>query len=94
LLDEYAKEEFKEQRVILAGLLSEAAKRLGPPKPESDLGDPDFMVVHALNRINPDNWRDAIVQGKTDRQSVGNTLLPLGKATISSHCRTHRENAR
>lgn len=22
------------------------------------------MVVHALNLINPDNWRDAIVQGK------------------------------
>src|ERR1017187_5237083 len=64
LLGEYAREDFKEQRAILAGLLSAAAKRLGPPKPGSDLGDPNFMVVHALNLFNPDNWRDAIVQGK------------------------------
>jgi hypothetical protein len=64
LLGEYSSDKLKEQRTVLAGLLSEAARRLGAPKPGSDLGAPDFMVVHALNMINPDNWRDAIFQGK------------------------------
>src|SRR5260370_1244308 len=49
LLGYYAQEEFKGQRGTLAELLRCAAERLGPPKPESDLGDPEFMVVHALN---------------------------------------------
>jgi hypothetical protein len=42
--------------------LQKAAARLGPPQKESDLGDPEFMVLHALNRIDPKNWRKAPVQ--------------------------------
>ena len=64
LLGHYAQEEFKDQRATLADLLRRAAERLGPPKPESDLGDPEFMVVHALNQINPDNWRISTVEGE------------------------------
>lgn len=63
LLGHYAQEEFKEQRAALAELLRRAAERLGPPNQQSGLGDPEFMVVHALNQINPDNWRKTIVRG-------------------------------
>src|SRR5438046_2954629 len=63
LLGHYAQEELKDQRATLAELLCRAAERLGPPKPESDLGDPEFMVVHARNQINPANWRMTVVQG-------------------------------
>jgi hypothetical protein len=64
LLDFYAREEFSEQRETLAELLRRAASRLGPPNQHSDLGDAEFMVVHALNRIDPKNWRKAGVQTK------------------------------
>ena len=80
LLDEYTNEEFKEQRAVLAGLLAAAAKRLGPPKPGSHLGDPEFMVVHALNRINPDNWRDAIIQGKDGPIEVREYIAPAAES--------------
>jgi len=91
LLGEYAKEEFKEQRAILAGLLSAAAKRLGPAKPGSDLGDPNFMVVHALNLINPDNWRDAIVQGKAGPIEVRKYVAP---ASESAHLKPLQDASR
>ncbi len=63
LLGYYAQEEFTEQRATLAELLRLASEKLGPPKPQSDLGHPEFMVVHALNRINPENWRKTMIQG-------------------------------
>jgi hypothetical protein len=45
-----------ELRETLAAQLRRAAARLGPPDSDSDLGDPRFMVVHALNLIDPNNW--------------------------------------
>jgi hypothetical protein len=61
-LDFYAREEFSEQREILADLLRRAAFRLGPPNAQMDLGDAEFMVVHAQNRIDPKNWRKVMVE--------------------------------
>ena len=38
-------------------LLQQAAERLGPATESHTLGDPAFMVVHALNMIDPHNWQ-------------------------------------
>jgi hypothetical protein len=46
----------------LVALLRRAATRLGPPDEQSDLGDPPFMAVHALNSLDPNNWRKVTVQ--------------------------------
>jgi len=62
LLDFYAMEEYSADRSVLTNLLQRAAVRLGPPQKQSHLGDPEFMVVDALNRIDPNNWRSATVQ--------------------------------
>ncbi|MBZ5565002.1 MAG: ATP-binding protein [Acidobacteriia bacterium] len=62
LLDFYAMEEFSADRPVLTGLLQGAAARLGPPQKQSNLGDPELMVLHALNRIDPNNWRKTSVQ--------------------------------
>jgi hypothetical protein len=50
-----------ELRERLSTLLRHAAARLGPPDEQSDLGNPAFMVVHALNLINPNNWPEMSV---------------------------------
>lgn len=39
-------------------LLSRAAQRLGPPNELADLGDPRMMVLHALNLLDPQNWKE------------------------------------
>jgi hypothetical protein len=62
LLGRYALDESVGNRDQLAELLRRAAARLGPPKDQSNLRDPEFMVVHALNVIDPQNWRKKTVQ--------------------------------
>ena len=57
LLPQYALTPPIEQRERLASLLRAAAERLGPYGECSHLGDPDFMVFHALNAIDPTNWK-------------------------------------
>lgn len=47
-----------EARGRLVGLLRQAAERLGPPEPKSTLADPRFMALHALNLVEPANWRE------------------------------------
>lgn len=44
-------------REKLNTLLHQAAERLGPPDQQSNLGDPAFMAFHALNLVDPNNWR-------------------------------------
>jgi hypothetical protein len=58
LLGNYAVFGPVELRETLTALLHRAAERLGPPNEESDLGDPAFMAVHALNLVDPNNWRE------------------------------------
>jgi hypothetical protein len=59
LLRSYALEGSNDHRARVAELLRNGADRLGPPAAESTLGDPEFMVVHALNLVDPNNWREA-----------------------------------
>jgi len=80
LLDSYARDEFSEQRKTLAELLLRAASRLGPPKAQSDLGDAEFMVVHALNRIDPKNWRKAGVQTEDGQTEVWEYVSPAAES--------------
>jgi hypothetical protein len=62
LLPYYALDESIENRKALAELLRKAISRLGTPKEQSDLGDPEFMAVHALNQIDPNNWQKRSAQ--------------------------------
>jgi hypothetical protein len=61
LLAEYAVAGPTELREALTVLLRRAAARLGPPNEKSDLGDASFMAVHALNSLDPNNWREVAV---------------------------------
>ena len=56
LLGLYANTPPFEQRDCLASFLQAARDRLGPYGERSDLADPAFMVRHALNLIDPNNW--------------------------------------
>ena len=64
LLAPYALDKAIENQDLLTELLRLAASRLGPPKEQSDLGDPEFMVVHALNLIDRKNWKKKSLQTK------------------------------
>ncbi len=50
-----------ESRDLIVALLRQAAQRLGAPEAKSTLADPRLMVVHALNLLDPANWREATV---------------------------------
>jgi len=76
LLSFYAFDDSTENRGELAELLRRAATRLGPPHPQADLGDPEFMVVHALNLIDPKNWRDTTIQTKDGPTEVREYVPP------------------
>lgn len=47
-----------EQLTKLQTLLRQAGNRLGPAGDQSDLSDPEFMVVHALNLADLSNWQE------------------------------------
>jgi len=55
LLSWFAAEEPGRDR--LRHLLAQASARLGPPEPEDTFAVPRFMARHALNLIEPSNWR-------------------------------------
>ncbi len=55
-LSNYALFEPFSQRDILTDLLRNAAARLHPPGKDADFADPEFMVLHALNRVDPENY--------------------------------------
>jgi hypothetical protein len=61
LLGKYAVFGPVELRGALTALLRLAAARLGPPDEQSDLGDPAFMAAHALNSVEPNNWREVSI---------------------------------
>lgn len=46
------------QLTQLKALLNQAVERLGPAGDQSDLGHPEFMVLHALNRTDACNWHE------------------------------------
>ena len=59
LLGDYAVSGPPELRERLVSLLRAASERLGPYGEESSLNDPGFMAFHALNRLDPSNWKQA-----------------------------------
>ena len=65
LLGHYATSQPFEQRDRLASSLEAAGDRLGQYGECSDLADPAFMVRHALNVLDPNNWN--IVDQPTGR---------------------------
>ena len=61
LLGKYAVFESAEVRETLTAMLRRSSARLGPPDPQSNLRDPAFMAVAALNRVDPNNWRESSI---------------------------------
>lgn len=71
LLGYYAVFPPAEQREALEELLRKAAERIGRPHDGSNLLDPAFMVVHALNRIDPRNYQPVNFEGEDGLRSSG-----------------------
>jgi len=44
-------------RDSLRNLLQEASNTLAPYTEDHTFADPEFMVIHALNAIEPENWK-------------------------------------
>jgi hypothetical protein len=91
LLAHYALDESVKNRDEVAELLRRAAARLGAPKDQSDLGDPEFMAVHALNVIDPKNWRQKTVQSEDNPTEPWEYVPP---ETESRHLQPLQEAAR
>lgn len=91
LLGLYALDESVENRDELAELLRRATAQLGPPKDQSDLRDPEFMAVHALNLIDPKNWRKKTVQTE-EGPTEGLEYMP--PATESQHLQPLQDASR
>jgi hypothetical protein len=58
-------------RERLSELLRQAVARLGPPNDQSDLNDPTFMAVYALNLLDPRNWPEVSVVRDDGTQTAG-----------------------
>ena len=76
LLREYAIAGPVELREMLKTLLHRATERLGPPDKQSSFRDPAFMVVQALNRVDPSNWREVSVPLSDGTQRVAHEYVP------------------
>jgi len=61
MLGNYARGDAADLRPVLLDLLQQAQSRLGDPAADSHLRDPAFMTLHALNLIDPVNWREVSV---------------------------------
>lgn len=71
LLGQYAVGGASHAREKLRELLQQASARLGPPAPDSNLGHPAFMVLHALNLIEPGNWTEVTLPLKSGGSTQG-----------------------
>ena len=58
LLENNALSDSPELRIEIADLLQESIERLGPYSDRAGRLDPAFMAVHALNLVDPSNWRE------------------------------------
>lgn len=54
----------------MRALLMRAATRLGAPDEKSDLGDPRLMVVHAVNVLNRENWKEVTVRDSEGQEQI------------------------
>lgn len=76
LLGKYALFESAELRARLTALLHHAAERLGQPDAHADFRDAAFMAAHALNRVDPNNWREVSVQLTDGTQTTAHEYVP------------------
>lgn len=76
VLGHYAVYPPSEQREKLAGLLRKSAERLGQPKASFDLGDPALMAVHALNQIDPANWKEVPIEMEDGSVGTAHQYVP------------------
>lgn len=65
-----------DSRERISALLRRAVARLGPPDEQSNLGDPAFMVLHALNLIDPNNWRERLATLAVGTQETVSEYVP------------------
>jgi hypothetical protein len=75
----------------LRELLEEAAKSLGAPEQNSGLLDPRLMVIHALNRLEPDNWKLADFR-LTDGSAVSQVAYFSPPEEAAHHARLEQES--
>lgn len=71
LLSQYAVFGPDALRNSISTLLEQASKRLGKPDEQADLGAPSFMVLHALNLLNPVNWLEVAIQNGDGSVTTG-----------------------
>lgn len=78
LLGQYACCAPVESREKLVESLRVAAERLGPPSEKDNLGVPSFMVVHALNSIDPRNYREvSYIDAAGEQQAAMQYVSPV-----------------
>lgn len=58
------------ERTELKELLGAAAARLDPMSPDANLGDPECMAYHAMNMLDPANWRQSSVTAPDGRSET------------------------
>ena len=80
LLGSYTLGEDATDREAIVKLLRKAEARLGPPDEKSTLGDPEFMVLHALNRLDPSNLRQITVQTANGPRVVWEYVSPQAES--------------
>jgi len=91
LLANYAMTASSEQLAELTSRLSAAAERLGSPPPGADLGDPELMVLHALNLSDLTNWHE--VEVELADGSIATPRRYTSPATEQNHFQALREKA-
>ena len=90
LLGQYAVNGPDKLRETLITLLRHVSKQLGPPNEQSTLGDPEFMVIHALNLINPDNWKEVSITLKDGSSQI--VLQYVSPAEENKHLESRRHH--
>ncbi len=87
----YAFDPSIKNRDELAELLRRAAARLGPPAKQANFRDPEFIVVHALNLIDPRNWRKQIRQTEDGPSQIQEYVAPISEM---EHLQPFQDEAR
>lgn len=81
----------QEEHARLVALLQEAAARLGTPDADAHLGNPEFMVQHALNLADVSNWQDIPVTLRDGSTASARQYVP--PAAEQSHLQALRDAA-
>lgn len=91
LIGNYALSAEPEQLQKLTGLLHDSADRLGPAGAQANLGNAEFMVLHALNLADPENWHEVDMQ-RRDGSTV-KVRQYVSPAAEESHLQALRDAA-